>query len=485
MTYYDFSADAFSQPPVPMRSAPGRAPAPQRTPAFIQNDYPEFIDGDDPDLMTQMSVASQSVEAQPGDQMLGLSEYPGDFQTSQQQTQQQAQQQTQQQRSSDSRAPSQSQRSQSRTQFQDVDLEQSAFPDKPLDMVCVGPSFQVGGVHQHTLGLARFLNPSRVRLTRCFVTSERPEHLPEPGTFPVPVEYCSMADLPRRTAKYDVVLVWGEGYNGRLESSGPLRVFLAHGESLWTRKGLEGSDQAVDHVIAVSERVRHRVCEGFPTTTILNGVDSARLGQTRPADDVRKQLGFGRDDFVIGSVGRFTREKQMNLLIEAVARLPQNFKLMLVGSGRREDELMRLANERIPGRHAFIAAHDYLGDYYRAMDAFSLVSAHEGFGLVIPEAMMCERPVIVTNVGCVPEVIRDLINGIVVDSTSESIAAAAQLLQAHPNWARGIATEGQTFATRHLHAMRMAQQYENLICNLHARRHLNPRREGTSYGVAR
>lgn len=365
------------------------------------------------------------------------------------------------------------------------DLEQSCLPDRPLSMVCVGPSFQVGGVHQHTLGLARFLNPQRVRLLRCFVTSEHPDHLPQPGTFPIPVEYCSMANLQQRTAKYDVVLAWGEGYNGRLEPSGPLRVFLAHGESLWTRRGLEGSSQAVDHVIAVSERVRARVCDGFPTTTILNGVDSSRLGQTRPADDVRRQLGFSSSDFVIGSVGRLTREKQMDLLIEAVARLPQKFKLLLVGSGRRRDELMRLANERIPGRHAFVAAHDYLGDYYRAMDAFSLVSAHEGFGLVIPEAMMCERPVITTNVGCVSEVIRDRINGLIVDPTPDSIAAAAELLEAHPDWARGIATEGQTFATRHLHALRMARQYENLICNLYAGRNSNPRRDSASYGVAR
>lgn len=469
MTDYDFSSDAFSQPPIPMRSSPGRGLSPRRAAAFIQNDYPEFIDGDESELMAQ-----RSGDYDFGAQMLGANEYPGSGCSDQQ---------NQRQDSSDS--PTQSRRSHPASQIDDDVLKQSALPNKPLNMVCVGPSFQVGGVHQHTLGLTRFLNPERVRLTRCFVTSERPEHLPEPGTFPVSVEYCSMANLPERTAEYDVVLAWGEGYNGRLKSSGPLRVFLAHGESLWTRKGLEASDHAVDHVIAVSDRVRVRVCEGFPTTTILNGVDSSRLGQTRPADDVRKQLGFDRDDFVIGSVGRFTREKQMNLLIEAVAQLPQQFKLLLVGSGRREDELMRLANERIPGRHAFIAAHDYLGDYYRAMDAFGLVSAHEGFGLVIPEAMMCDRPVIATNVGCVPEVIRDRINGIVVDPTAESIAEAARMLQAHPNWARGIATEGQNFATRHLHAMRMAQQYENLICNLHARRHSNPRREGTSYGVAR
>ncbi len=469
MTDYDFSCDAFSQPPIPLRSATGRGSAPRRPAAFIQNDYPEFIDGDYPELKSQRSGGT-GYDAQ----MLGASEYPGTVYKDQQK---------QRQNSSDGR--SQSQQFQPTSQIDDDVLKQSALPDKPLNMVCVGPSFQVGGVHQHTLGLARFLNPDRVRLTRCFVTSERPEHFPEPGTFPVPVEYCSMENLPERTAEYDVILAWGEGYNGRLKSSGPLRVFLAHGESLWTRKGLEESDQAVDHVIAVSARVRSRVCEGFPTTTILNGVDSSRLGQTRPADEVRRQLGFDRDDFVIGSVGRFTREKQMNLLIEAVAQLPQQFKLLLVGSGRREDELMRLANERIPGRHAFIAAHDYLGDYYRAMDAFGLVSAHEGFGLVIPEAMMCERPVIATNVGCVPEVIRDRINGIVVESTAESIAEAARILQAHPNWARGIATEGQAFATRHLHAMRMAQQYENLICNLHARKNSDTRRDGASYGVAR
>ena len=474
MTDYDFSSDAFSQPPIPMRAAPGRESVPRRSAAFIQNDYPEFIDGGAPELMTKSFDGTAS-----GKGAFAASDYPDSFQTSQQPGQQQSSQQQ------SSNRPAPGQHGSPAMQSQDDDLKQSAFPDKPLNMVCVGPSFQVGGVHQHTLGLARFLNPERVRLTRCFVTSERPEHFPEPGTFPVPVEYCSMANLPARTAKYDVVLAWGEGYNGRLEASGPLRVFLAHGESLWTRKVLEASDQAIDHVIAVSDRVRARVCEGFPTTTILNGVDSSRLGQTRPADDVRKQLGFGRDDFVIGSVGRFTREKQMHLLIEAVAQLPQQFKLLLVGSGRREDELMRLANERIPGRHAFIAAHDYLGDYYRAMDAFGLVSAHEGFGLVIPEAMMCERPVIVTNVGCVPEVIRDRINGIVVDSTPESIAEAARMLQAHPSWARGIATEGQAFATRHLHAMRMAQQYENLICNLHARKNSDTRRDGASYGVAR
>lgn len=265
MSDYDFSSDAFSQPPIPMRSAPGRESAPRRAAAFVLNDYPDFVDGDSTGMMAQQSLGTRS-----SDNAFAATDYPDSFQACTQQQQQQAQGDA-----------SQSRQTSPQSSVQNFDLEQSVFPNKPLNMVCVGPSFQVGGVHQHTLGLARFLNPQNVRLTKCFITSDRPEHLPEPGTFPVPVEFCSMSDLPKRTAKYDVVLVWGEGYNGRLDASGPLRVFLAHGESLWTRKGLEASDQAVDHVIAVSDRVRARVCEGFPTTTILNGVDSVRLDRRK------------------------------------------------------------------------------------------------------------------------------------------------------------------------------------------------------------
>lgn len=338
---------------------------------------------------------------------------------------------------------------------------------KPLRLIHVGPCFMNGGVEQQTFSLAKFFDPRRIDFVKCLVTN--PEHLSEraAAAMPIPVEYCAPADLHRFADMCDAMLLWGDGFNEWLRPARPaLCVFVAHGESWWTAQTLVESNQVVDHAIAVSQRVRDRACGSVPSTVILNGVDASHLGQTCSRDAVRTRLGFAPQDFVLGSVGRFSEEKQMPLLIEAVARLPREFKLLLVGHGARRNELLDQANEQIPGRFAFVAAVDYLGDYYHAMDAFSLVSAHEGFGLVIAEAMLSERPVIVTDVGFVPEIIQDRVNGLVVDPTPDSIAAAARRLQQHPHWARGLAAEGRAIADEHFHAARMARQYEQLLWQL-------------------
>ena len=342
-------------------------------------------------------------------------------------------------------------------------------PPRPLRVLCVGPTFQVGGVRQHALALAKFLDPSRARITG-FVVTDRDQSARKAPSLPAPVTFADSTELGRLAKECDVMLMWGDGFNGSLHCDHPLRIFLAHGENWWTRNALEASSRVVDHVIAVSDRVRRSVCNGFPTTAILNGVDTARLGRTASRESIRRRFAFRKRDFVVGSVGRLTREKQFDVLIEAMAQLPERFKLLLIGSGRRQSELLDHANRRIPGRFAVVPATDYLGDYYYAMDAFAMVSAHEGFGLVLAEAMMCGRPVLSTRVGCAPEVIKHRIHGLLVDHGPDAIAAALGLLEEHPAWARGMAREGRRFAARHLHAARMAQEYEDLMLSLHRRR---------------
>jgi glycosyltransferase involved in cell wall biosynthesis len=241
---------------------------------------------------------------------------------------------------------------------------------------------------------------------------------------------------------------------------------MAHGESDWTRKFLRESDRVIDHVIAVSRAVKDRCCDGFDTSVIYNGVDCSRLGRTRSREAVRASLGFQPGDFVLGYLGRYSSEKRVPLLLEAAALLPPHFKVLMVGWGAQRVALLEQANACIPGRYALANAWNYLGDFYQAMDAVCLVSEVEGLPLVLIEARLCGRPVIVTPFGCAPEVVQDRINGLIVSGDPASIAGAALRLARHPEWARGIAAEGKAFAEEHGHAHRMALEYENLLLRL-------------------
>ena len=338
---------------------------------------------------------------------------------------------------------------------------------RPLRAISVGPCLVRGGAEQWLIYLSRFLDPRRVQLVKAIATN--PEFV-DPSfvvDVPIPVEIGSTEAIQRAVRESDVMLCWGVELDGIIGEERPkLCIYIAHGEGDWTRLMLSRSEQSFHHVVAVSNRVRDQVCNGYATSVIYNGVDTARLGTTRCPQSVRREYGFTDQDFVLGYVGRFSAEKQVHLLIEAVAQLPARFKVLFVGWGSGRQALLDMANECIPGRYAFATADQYLGDYYRTMDAFCLISNQEGFSLALLEAMWCERPVIVTPVGCVPEIIQDRVNGIIVDDNGASLAAAVRLVDQYPQWSRGVAAEGRIFADRNGHALRMALQYEDLLESL-------------------
>jgi len=342
--------------------------------------------------------------------------------------------------------------------------------DRPLRMACIGPNFRVGGVRQHALALAKFLNPERVKITEFLVSDVGEVEACDPLRMPVAVRRFDQSTMDRLENDCDILLMWGEAFNGKLSCKRPLKVFVAHGETQWTRNALLQSSQVVDHVIAVSESVFRKVCQGFPATKILNGIDTSRLSQTDTRENIRRRYAFGKDDFVVGCVGRLTQEKQFDLLIRAISTLPSNHKLLIVGSGRRYVEWLDLANRLLPGRCAIVAAQDHLGDFYQAMDAFAMVSAHEGFGLVLAEAMMVGRPVLSTRVGVAPEIICDRVNGVFVEADACSIADTVKRIRANRAWAQGMAAQGRTFAMHHFNAAQMARRYEDLLCDLYSRR---------------
>ena len=193
-------------------------------------------------------------------------------------------------------------------------------------------------------------------------------------------------------------------------------------------------------VIAISEAVRRYMTGpalGLPASqvrTIRYGIDSAPYENVPPEKvaALRKEWGVNDDTFVVGFAGRFVEQKAIPKLLEAFALFrkiaPCETRLVLAGRGPLE-AAMRLCAE-----HAGIAEHVVWAGFredvpvmMRAFDVFALTSVHEGFGLVLVEAMAAGRAVIATRSGAIPEVVLEGETGFLADTLEDFARALAKL----------------------------------------------------------
>jgi glycosyltransferase involved in cell wall biosynthesis len=152
---------------------------------------------------------------------------------------------------------------------------------------------------------------------------------------------------------------------------------------------------------------------------IANAVDTDVF---RPDDDLRAEarraLDLGADDLMVLSVGRMTPQKGQHTLLHALAS-PElsSVRLLLVGRGSRQDYLQALAAELgLSDRVRFLGTRGDVPQLMRAADLFALPSLHEGFGLVLVEALASGTPVVASRVGPVPDIVLEGETGILVEA---------------------------------------------------------------------
>jgi glycosyltransferase involved in cell wall biosynthesis len=144
---------------------------------------------------------------------------------------------------------------------------------------------------------------------------------------------------------------------------------------------------------------------------------------------VRQALGVPEDGLLMMAVGRLTAVKNYPLLLRASAEVFRAFPgavLTVVGEGEAQASLASLARDlRIADRVRFTGFRKDVSDLLHASDLFVHASLMEGCPNVVLEAMAMGKPVVATEVGGVPELVRHGETGLLVPTGNEAALARA------------------------------------------------------------
>jgi len=220
--------------------------------------------------------------------------------------------------------------------------------------------------------------------------------------------------------------------------------------------------RSTDHFLAGSdgarEVLRAKGC-GRPITVVpQTGIDPDDF---RPADDHRTS----RRPFTVGYAGRLVPEKGVDLLVRAVAALPGDAVLEIVGAGPEHDALLGLARDC--GLGARVAIRPWLASadmpqWYRSIDVLVLPSRTrpnwtEQFGRVLVEAMASGVPVIGSATGEIPDVIAD--GGLIVEEDDlDGMKEALLRLARDPELRRALGDRGRRRVLDHYTHARIAAE---------------------------
>lgn len=223
----------------------------------------------------------------------------------------------------------------------------------------------------------------------------------------------------------------------RLSTRIPKLICTAHN----TNEGGRGrmlAYRVTDALCDLSTNVSQEAVDAFiaqgavPATRMVampNGIDTVRF-TFNPAcrASLRRQLKLEDDTPLILAVGRFNIQKDYPNLLNAFDQLPRvlsHVQLAIIGIGEEQTKIEALAVQLgLTQRVHFLGLQRNVHEWMSAADLFVLSSAWEGFGLVVAEAMACERVVVATDCGGVKEVLGD--SGILVPAKN-SLALAKGL----------------------------------------------------------
>ncbi|KAF0825972.1 N-acetyl-alpha-D-glucosaminyl L-malate synthase BshA [Cytobacillus firmus] len=175
------------------------------------------------------------------------------------------------------------------------------------------------------------------------------------------------------------------------------------------RFGIEKSDGVTAVSNALISQTYDLIKPDKSLRAVYNFIDE-RIYRKTDSLYLKEEYGIKPGEKVIIHVSNFRSVKRVPDVVKAFAKISEEVpsKLLLVGDGPEMSVICRLVNDlKLKDKVLFLGKQDNVEELYSISDLMLLLSEKESFGLVALEAMACGVPCIGTDVGGIPEVIRD------------------------------------------------------------------------------
>jgi 1,2-diacylglycerol 3-alpha-glucosyltransferase len=252
----------------------------------------------------------------------------------------------------------------------------------------------------------------------------------------------------RYSRRYGMPLVYT--YHTQLEAYAHYVPFEPHATRFAATQLTRAFANMADAVIVPTRAMAQRLVEmgvRARVEIVPSGIDVARFGRGRRDEALRARLGAGVGDRIVLSVGRLAKEKNLELLLRALAASDSSLRLAIAGDGPIRSELEGLARGLgVGARTKFLGAipREQLPDLYASADAFVMPSTTETQGLVLAEALAAGARVIASDSGQSRDVLEGA--GIIADPSAAGFARAMREIPAQPDL--GVSTAARHAAGR-------------------------------------
>ncbi|RPK05048.1 hypothetical protein BSBH6_01749 [Bacillus subtilis] len=235
------------------------------------------------------------------------------------------------------------------------------------------------------------------------------------------------------------------------------------------RFAIEASDRVTAVSSALSAETYDLIKPEKKIETIYNFIDE-RVYLKKNTAAIKEKHGILPDEKVVIHVSNFRKVKRVQDVIRVFRNIAgkTKAKLLLVGDGPEKSTACELVRKYgLENQVLMLGNQDRVEELYSISDLKLLLSEKESFGLVLLEAMACGVPCIGTNIGGIPEVIKNNVSGFLVDVGDVAAATArAMSILEDEQLSKRFTYAAMEMLKNEFSSQKIVSQYEQIYADL-------------------